>query len=1290
MVNDGLKSSAATAEPLTVSVYRIVVSPLDPASDGYDRSLLGKAHQLGFSALSAVHSRRLFFLQGTLSLADARRLAHMLLADPVTEEYTVEACRSTFVEQEQARSLDAPLVVETTFLPGVTDPPGDNLVRAARMLDIDGLQEAATGRRFLLDGEIDVDLARALARSVLANEVVQRYVINGRIAPPFAAAEVDDPTVEDISLRAASPDDLQALSGERRLSLDLREMQAIQTYYQAEGREATDVELETLAQTWSEHCVHKTFKAKISYRGPLPGESSGDIVEQEIDGLLNSYIRRATDEIARPWVRSAFVDNAGIIAFDEQFDLAFKVETHNHPSALEPFGGSNTGVGGVVRDVLGVSARPIANTNVLCFGPPQTAVDELPEGVLHPRRIADGVVAGIEDYGNKMGIPTVNGSIHYHPGYMANPLVYCGCLGILPRDSNPTEVQPGDLIVAIGGRTGRDGLRGATFSSMEMDVSTSEIAGSAVQIGNPIIEKQVQEVIIQARDEKLYNAITDCGAGGFSSAVGEMGEKVGARVQLKEAPLKYPGLRPWEIWLSEAQERMVLAVPRSNWPRMQAIAREQDVEATCLGEFEASGRLRIFYGQKLVGDLDMPFLHDGVPRRHLQAEWLPPQGDSHSSGIEGEFSSEEILLALLAHPDIRSKENVIRRYDHEVQGATAVKPLVGALDHGPSDAAVLVPQDGKFDQSRQGVALANGICPSYSELDPYRMAWAAVDEALRNVVAAGADPQTVAILDNFCWGNPDLPDRLGALVRCAQGCYDAAVAYQTPFISGKDSLYNEYTGADGEKHAIPGTLLISAVGTVPDVRHAVSSDLKRPGSFLFVVGDTRAELGGSHFGQVGGYIRPQHQAAPAPAAGAAQRFHALHQAILEGLVLACHDCSEGGLAVALAEMCLGGRLGAQVELMSVPRDPYSAYAAGEAILFSQSLSRFLVEVLPDKADAFRAAMGDIPHDCIAVTGGSRLVICGGSVPRTNLIDLSIDSLEQAWRGHLSGGWPTAPDVRETVPSTSGGYTPAVLTRAPKILILHANGTNRDRDALVACRLAGGDPEIVHVNQLLAGSRDLLDYNMLVVPGGFSYGDDLGAGVLWAADLQYLFGDPVQRFIDDGRPVLGICNGFQALVKAGLLPGLPFSASSLDVIEARRPVTLTYNERAHFECRWVYLQAQPNSPSLFTKGLHAPIFCPVAHGEGRIALRDPDLAVTLFDRGLVPLTYVFADGSPASYPGNPNGSVSDIAAFCNEAGNMLGLMPHPEDHIFPWQHPRWLRGQSGLDGLRLFKNGIKFA
>ncbi len=974
MAADDFNGSSDGGESGPESVYRIVIAPSDVAFDGHGRALLDQAHLLGVAQLTAIHTQQLFFLEGTLTLEDTLRLGQVLLLDPVTETLQVERWSPAAKDETSVHSPYT--VVETTYLPGVTDPPADNLVRAARRLGIAGLQRAAAGERFLLYGDMEDGLAHVLVEGLLANGVVQRFAINRPITPPFTPPEAEDPAVDTIPLRDAAAAELLRISRQRRLSLDEQEMLAVQVYYRQEGRDPTDIELETVAQTWSEHCVHKSFKAVIAYEGPLPGETNEEVVEQEIDGLLDTYIRRATAAIDRPWVHSAFVDNAGIIAFNEQYDLAFKVETHNHPSALEPFGGANTGIGGVVRDVLGVSARPIANTDVLCFGPEDMPLHELPAGVLHPRRVADGVVAGIEDYGNKMGIPTVNGSIHFHEGYAANPLVYCGCLGILPRGAHPTEVRPGDLIVAVGGRTGRDGLRGATFSSMEMHAGTSEIAGSAVQIGNPIQEKQVQEVVLRARDEGLYNAITDCGAGGFSSAVGEMGEKIGARVQLRQVPLKYPGLRPWEIWLSEAQERMVLAVPQEKWARLQQVAADQDVEATCLGEFEESGRLHIFYGDDLVGDLSMSFLYDGVPRRRLRAQWQPPQPQLSAEPPGAPLAAGDILLALLAHPDIRSKEHIIRRYDHEVQGGTAVKPLTGFADQGPGDAAVLVPQESQEADTVQGVALSSGIRPRYGLLDPYRMAWAAVDEALRNAVAVGADPQTIAILDNFCWGNPTLPDRLGSLVRCAQGCYDAALAYQTPFISGKDSLYNEYTGADGEKHAIPGTLLISAVGIVPDVETAVTMDLKKAGSFLFVVGETRAELGASHYEQVGGYVRPQHHIAPRPVQEAPRRFQKLHEAIKAGLLLSCHDCSEGGLAVTIAEMCLAGGIGAEIQLMHVPRDLYNAYAVDEAILFSESLSRFVVEVSPEKADAFREQMAGTPHDCVGVSGGQALRIAG--------------------------------------------------------------------------------------------------------------------------------------------------------------------------------------------------------------------------------------------------------------------------------------------------------------------------
>ncbi|WP_420641312.1 phosphoribosylformylglycinamidine synthase subunit PurL [Candidatus Leptofilum sp.] len=1281
---------------VTHTTYRIQIRPKTAVNH---TKLVQAAHQLGLTHLTAIHPSRLIFLQGHLTPEDATRLANELLVDPVTERLEIGDW-----SLDAAQNLQSPIsnlhFIETTLLPGVTDPPADNLRRAAELLGISSLERVATGQCFELAGDLSQTDKQRLATELLANPVIQRFAIDEPISPPFFAYQAGDGLVEKIALRGADDEALLTISQERRLALNLEEMQAVRAYYEQEGRDATDVELEMIAQTWSEHCVHKTFKAIIEFEGPLPGQTSGS-ERQTIDGLLNTYIRAATEKVNKPWVHSAFVDNAGIVAFDDLFDLAFKVETHNHPSALEPFGGANTGVGGVVRDVLGVSARPIANTDVLCFGLPDTPQEALPVGVLHPRRIAEGVIHGIEDYGNKMGIPTVNGSIHYHPGYTANPLVYCGCLGILPHGSHVTEPQPGDLIIAIGGRTGRDGLRGATFSSMEMDVATSEIAGTAVQIGHPIMEKQVQEVVLQARDAQLYTAITDCGAGGFSSAVGEMGEKLGATVQLENITTKYPGLRPWELWLSEAQERMVLAVPSTNLPALQAICDGQDVELVNLGTFGNDGRLHIYFGDKLVGNLTMHFLHDGLPPRHMTAKWelTDPANVTLSPGHPLTLSDR--LLALLSHPDIRSKEEVIRRYDHEVQGGTAVKPLTGVQNHGPSDATVLVPQNSlqkeigdwrveTESQSPKGVALSNGICPNYTDLDPYAMAWAAVDEAMRNVVAVGADPDQVSILDNFCWGNPNLPDRLGSLVRCAQGCYDAAVSFQTPFISGKDSLNNEYTGADGKKHAIPGTLLISAIGIVPDVSKTVTMDLKQAGNFLFMVGDTRAELGGSHFNQVGGRAEGS-RTVPQPVPDSLTRMRRLHRAIQAGLVQSCHDCAEGGVAVALAEMCIAGRIGAELQLIHVPRDWHAAYSTDEVVLFAESLSRFLVEVRPEDAPRFRELLADVPHACVAVVGGESLVVNGRTGESS--LTLTVEEMEQAWRGHLddfrlTGAKPSRSDIddfRLSSRQEPNRKSKIQNRKSPKVLVLHANGTNRDHDAALACTLAGGEPEIVHINQLLAGERRLADYGMMVLPGGFSYGDDLGAGVLWALDLRERFGEALKEFVRNGRPVLGICNGFQTLVKAGLLPGTRHSPL------ATRTTTLTYNQSNQFECRWVTLQPNPNSPSLFTQGLTEPIYCPVAHGEGRLMVQDAAALATLQRENLIPLQYSISNfQSPISYPANPNGSVLDIAALCNPAGNVLGLMPHPENHIFPWQHPRASRGEGGMLGLQLFENGIRNA
>lgn len=968
-------------------IYRVEVS-WNSGTDGRAHTLLSQIRELGLEHVNDVRISSLYFLRGSLDDEQVDLIATTLLIDPIVETY--HACPISRTLTEPPLGVH---IIEVGFHPGVRDPVADHLLHRAHLLGFTTLDSVTTGMRYTLVGNLDDQALHSIAREILCNEVIQFYTIDEALAPEFVPNARPSDTVDIIHVRGLSDEALMALSMDRVLSLSLQELKVIQRQYETWGRDPTDVELETLAQTWSEHCQHKTFKATIAYQADVQPATDPDNTTrtlppvQVIDSLIDTYLRSATEKLARPWVRSAFVDNAGIVDFDGVHEVSFKVETHNHPSALEPFGGANTGVGGVIRDVIGVSARPIAVTDVLCFAPLATPTSLVPEGLLHPRRVARGVVAGIEDYGNKMGIPTVAGAILYDEGYVANPLVYCGCVGIAPQGSHPRRPAVGDRVVVLGGRTGRDGLHGATFSSTELSHDTSSTVGSVVQIGDPITEKAVLDVVLRARDERLYTAITDCGAGGLSSAVGEMGEELGVDVDLAKVPLKYPGLRPWEIWLSEAQERMVLAVPEQHLSRLEHLCRIYDVEWTVIGYFTGDNTLTVRYGPKTVASLPMDFLHHGWPKPNLVARWRPVSLPAWSPPTERNLARQ--VLQALAHPDVASKEEVIRRYDHEVQGGTVLKPLIGQHNDGPSDAVVIQPAETRGDK---GLALGCGINPYYGLVDPYAMAWAVIDEAIRNVVAVGADPDRIALLDNFCWGNPSHPDRLGSLVRAVQGCHDAALAYGTPFISGKDSLNNEFVDVEGRKRTIPPTLLISSLGLVPDVHRVVTADLKQPGHWLYIIGETKAELGGSLYARLCDGLSGT---PPTPVPEAIQAYRALHTAIRRGIVCAVHDLSEGGLAVAAAEMCIAGQLGLTISLQSLPRS--ADLSEPEVALFAESSGRLLVEVMPAHAAKFEALFSAYPIARIgAVVREPRLIIYSfdGSTP---LLTLSVAELTRAWK-----------------------------------------------------------------------------------------------------------------------------------------------------------------------------------------------------------------------------------------------------------------------------------------------------
>jgi phosphoribosylformylglycinamidine synthase len=890
-------------------VDRLTIKTIEP--DPRNADLLAGAHLLGFDSVEAIEVADIYFVEGPIDQAARLRLEQVLV-DPLLQQgcWGAPPCGG----------------IETALLPGVTDSVAATLLTAAAALGC-AVTNAATGRRFEVSGSLDAHTLSSLATRLCSNAVIERVAI-GVIEPVFAHATTAAP-VEHIDLRDLTDEQLQALNRERGMALDPAELRIIAGHFSRLGRSPTDVELETLAQTWSEHCSHKTFRATIT----LPDGSTRR--------PLLTQLRDATDAIDASFVRSAFVGNAGIVSYTPGVTIALKAETHNHPSAIEPFGGANTGVGGVIRDVMGAAHHPIATTDVLCFGPADLPHDDVPPGVIHPRLVREGVVAGVADYGNKIGLPTVAGAVLYDPGFTANPLVFCGCIGVAAERAPLGGPYAGDLVVVLGGLTGRDGLRGATFSSATMDATTGDVAGASVQIGDPITEKLLIDLL--AESHGLYSAITDCGAGGLSSAIGEMAERSGADVDLAVAPLKYPGLAPWEIWLSEAQERMVVAVPPQSLDAFEVAAARHGVELTMLGTFTGDGILRVRHGRDLVLELDTSFLHDGRPQRTMPAVLPVPHRNENAPRCADLAAT---LLALLGHPNIASKEAIIRRYDHEIRGTTVVRPLIGVGHDSPADGVVLADP-----AATHGIAIGIGVNPWYGTVDPERMAHAVIDEAIRNVVAVGADPSTVALMDNFSWGDPRRPSTFGDLVATVEACCAASIAHGAPFVSGKDSLNNEYTGSDGERHSVPPTLVITAVAHVPNADLVVTPDLKRSGNALVLVGATTIEFGGSHLGALlGGFADRLDGAVPAPHPEAPLRYRRLHQALASGRVLACHDLSEGGLAVAITEMALGGSLGVHVD--SLPHsDPVVA-------LFAESTSRFVCELDPVDVEWFASALGE--------------------------------------------------------------------------------------------------------------------------------------------------------------------------------------------------------------------------------------------------------------------------------------------------------------------------------------------
>lgn len=932
-------------------------------------------------------------------------------SDPVMQQWLLDT----------PAAADFDFAVEVGFRPGVTDNVGRTAREAVEYLAPESFPPGSGvyhSVQYLLSGDLQRSSVEKIATELLCNTLIQRYTILSATefgdaggfpptAPKVLAASGGE--VREIDLEVAD-EELIRISRDGVLALTLEEMQIIQAHYRnpevltartAQGLNSrpTDVELECLAQTWSEHCKHKIFAATVQYE-----DETGR--KEEIKSLFKSYIQRTTSDVRRrmgekDFCLSVFKDNAGVIKFNDGWSLVFKVETHNSPSALDPYGGALTGIVGVNRDPFGTGqgAKLIFNTDVFCFADPFYA-KQLPKRLLHPRRIFEGVVEGVEHGGNKSGIPTVNGSIVFDERFCGKPLVFCGTAGLMPavvngQPGHEKSIKAGDLIVMTGGRIGKDGIHGATFSSEELNENSPV---TAVQIGDPITQKRMFDFLIRARDKGLYRFITDNGAGGLSSSIGEMaGECNGCRMDLAKAPLKYPGLDPWEILISEAQERMSLAVPPEDIDEFLKMAARFGVEATVLGEFTDNGIFHILYNDTTVAWLPMEFMHEGLPPMQIPAKWIPPILAEVEVEVKENYTDD--LKQLLSSLNICSKESVVRRYDHEVQGGSVVKPFTGIANDGPSDAAVVRPLLDSFE----GVVTAHGICPRYSDIDTWHMTANAVDEALRNYVAVGGSLDLVAGLDNFCWCDPVLsektPDgafKMAQLVRSNKALYDICLAYNLPLISGKDSMKNDFY--DGSvKISIPPTLLFSVIGKMEDARKAVTMDVKRPGDLVYLLGETKDELGGSEYyaarGVVGNNV-PQ-----VDAEKAYTRYQTYHKAVNQGLVASCHDLSDGGLAVAAAESAFAGGCGMELELSAVPYSGAAAVRRDELLLFSESASRLLVTVHPEKREAFEQCLQGTGLAAIGlVTAEQRLDITG--IGGAAVVQAGLTELKEAWQTTL--------------------------------------------------------------------------------------------------------------------------------------------------------------------------------------------------------------------------------------------------------------------------------------------------
>lgn len=908
----------------------------------------------------------------------------LILTNPLLEKFNIDSF--SFSEKFS-------YIIEVGFLPGVTDNVGNTAKETIEdFLKIKFKQSEAvySSKIFVLSGNLSKEEVVTISKT-LYNPLIERSQITSFndfkkqenlpiVIPKVDLAEED--LVTEVNLNVSDEELIKigrfgvvGPDGTHRgpLALDLSYMKVIQSYFKNKKRNPTDIEIESIAQTWSEHCKHTIFADKLD----------------DIDkGLYKTYIKEATNIIRKQKGKkdicaSVFSDNAGAIYFDDNYLITHKVETHNSPSALDPFGGSITGIVGVNRDTIGfgLGAKPVANTYGFCFADPFDTRElsrdkEGKQKMLSPRRIMDGVVAGVNAGGNCSGIPTPHGFAYFNDRFRGKPLVFVGTLGIIPRKigkrkSTEKSARSGDYIVVVGGKVGQDGIHGATFSSETMDAKSP---ATAVQIGDPITQKKLSDAIVkEARDMNLYSSITDNGAGGISCSIAEMAKECGGcRVELEKVPLKYPNLTAWKIWISESQERMTLAVPKQKWKKFKELMERRGVDADIVGEFNNSGKCVVAFKNKKIVDIDLEFLHNGLPKRNLVSKeqkvdlvTIPKQKVSNLNGV---------FLEMLSRQNITSTEFLSRQYDHEVQAGSVLKPLQGK-GQVSADASVFKP----ILSSKKGVVVSSALNPTYSEINSYDMARSCIDGAVRQAVATGADIDNLAILDNFCWCSSTDPVRLFQLKEAVKGCFDAAVLYGTPFISGKDSMFNDFKGFDENKNevkiSVPPTLLISSVGVIGDAEKAVSLDFKFEGDLLYVLGDTFEEIGGSEYEAFLSTRDKKIYRNNVPKTEVLKNkklYKAFTKCINKEIIVSSQSIGRGGLIIALAKSSMAGGLGSTVDLKKI-----SQYTKSDDMtLFSESQGRILVSINPKHKKTFESLLKGNPTTCIGKVGGVAIQVTG--------------------------------------------------------------------------------------------------------------------------------------------------------------------------------------------------------------------------------------------------------------------------------------------------------------------------